>query len=67
MLSLYETWDELDSIDSIERKPFLQKAGYIAETYLLPESRGKGVGTALFRKAIGWFEKRGIHCNRDAA
>lgn len=44
-----------------ERKPFLQKAGYIAETYAIPESRGKGVGTALFRKAIEWFEKNKLN------
>lgn len=43
-----------------ERKPFLQKAGYIAETYTKPSFRGKGIGSALFKKAIGWFDKKKI-------
>ncbi len=43
-----------------ERKPFLQKAGYIAETYINPNFREKGVGSALFKEAINWFDKNKI-------
>lgn len=43
-----------------EREPFLQKVGYIAETYINPNFRGKGVGSALFKEAINWFDKKKI-------
>jgi GNAT superfamily N-acetyltransferase len=41
-----------------ERKPFLQTAGYIAETYTIPEYRGKGAGSAMVKKAFEWFRAR---------
>jgi ribosomal protein S18 acetylase RimI-like enzyme len=39
-----------------KRMPFLQNVGYIAETYILPEYRGKGIGSKLYNKAMDWFK-----------
>ena len=39
------------------RKPFHQKAGYIAETFTLPRHRGKGVAKKLVAEAFRWFKK----------
>jgi len=43
-----------------ERKPFLKKAGYIAETYTIPKYRSKGIATALFQGAMDWFTEKKI-------
>lgn len=40
-----------------ERKPFHQRAGYIAETYIKPEYRGKGIAKKLVAEAFRWFER----------
>ena len=42
------------------RKPFLQKTGYLAELYVLPDYRGSGLGSELFKKAMDWFNKKDI-------
>ncbi len=43
-----------------ERKPFLQTAGYIAETFVMPGHRGEGIASALLKKALEWLRKRKI-------
>lgn len=43
-----------------ERKPFLQKTGYIAETYIKPQYRTKGAGSELFKNAMNWFKRKKI-------
>lgn len=43
-----------------EREPFLQKVGYIAEVFIVPQSRGKQIGTQLLDKAQEWFRQNKI-------
>ena len=45
----------------IEREPFLQKVGYISETYIVPQHRDKMVGTKLVKLALEWFKESGLN------
>ncbi|MFC1723500.1 GNAT family N-acetyltransferase [Nanoarchaeota archaeon] len=39
-----------------ERMPFLQKVGYISETFVLEEMRGKSVGKSFVKEILKWFK-----------
>jgi|TARA_B100001971_G_C18167977_1_gene525386 hypothetical protein len=43
-----------------EREPFLKKVGYVSETYILEECRGKHIGTILLDKTLEWFKENNI-------
>ena len=45
----------------LEREPFLQKVGYISETYIVPQHRDKMVGTKLVKLALEWFKESGLN------
>lgn len=37
-----------------------ERAGFLADIYVLPEYRGKGIGRGLVRTLADWFRSRGI-------
>lgn len=43
-----------------KRKPFLQKTGYIAETYTNFKYRGNGIASALLKRVFVWFKKNNL-------
>jgi len=45
----------------LEREPFLQKVGYISETYIVPQYRGKMTGTKLVKLSLEWFKESGLN------
>lgn len=40
-----------------QREPFLKKVGYIPEIYVLPDNRGKKIGSKLLNSALNWFKE----------
>ncbi|MBW2987806.1 GNAT family N-acetyltransferase [Candidatus Woesearchaeota archaeon] len=41
----------------MERAPYLQKVGYIAESYVDPKYRKKGIGAKMLDETRNWFKK----------